>query len=217
MVDVSAVTTVEVDGNVSVCEPIFVKELSGAVEVVDAEDMVFEPVAANVVEKMVLIETLIEELIAHVPGALMVLLSKVTAPLRAKRLPSDITPVFTVIELCARMFPRNVEPVPKVAELPTCQKTLHSLPPLIKSTTEALPVARVDPIWKTQTALVLPPASRVRIPFSLAVLAKTYVPATRTKPPKFVPVKVGPGGRANAASYAPCAALCASTALASLM
>ena len=32
------------------------------------------------------------------------------------------------------MLPRNTEPVPSVAELPTCQKTLHSWAPLISVT-----------------------------------------------------------------------------------
>ena len=61
------------------------------------------------------------------------LLSRVTAPLRASARPCTMTPVCTVIEVSARMLPTKTEPVPSVAELPTCQKTLHSVAPLIRS------------------------------------------------------------------------------------
>ena len=51
--------------------------------------------------------------------------SVVTAPLRAKALPHSIlAPVFRVMLVSARMFPVNAVVVPRVAELPTCQKTL---------------------------------------------------------------------------------------------
>src|SRR5664279_6475282 len=52
----------------------------------------------------------------------MLSLSRVTAPFRASVRPSIVTPVVTVTLVRARMLPRNVEPVPSVAELPTCQK-----------------------------------------------------------------------------------------------
>jgi hypothetical protein len=54
-------------------------------------------------------------------GLVMVLVSRVTAPFRASVRPSTVAPVVNVIEVKARMLPRNVEPVPSVAELPTCQ------------------------------------------------------------------------------------------------
>ena len=54
-------------------------------------------------------------------GLVMVLVSKVTAPFRASVRPSTVAPVVSVIEVNARMFPLNEEPVPSVAELPTCQ------------------------------------------------------------------------------------------------
>src|SRR5438270_6767487 len=54
-------------------------------------------------------------------GLVMVLVSRVTAPLRASVRPSTVAPVVTVMEVNARMLPRNVEPVPSVAELPICQ------------------------------------------------------------------------------------------------
>src|SRR5213075_858468 len=55
------------------------------------------------------------------PGTVIVLASRVTAPVRANSRPSTAAPVVTVIEANARMFPLNTEVVPKVAELPTCQ------------------------------------------------------------------------------------------------
>src|SRR5580704_12868751 len=54
-------------------------------------------------------------------GLVMVSVSRVTAPLRARRRPLMVVPVVTVIDVSARMVPRNVDPVPSVAELPTCQ------------------------------------------------------------------------------------------------
>ena len=54
-----------------------------------------------------------------------VLLSKVTAPLLANTLPLTIVPVLRVIDADAKIFPRKLVFVPSVAELPTCQKTLH--------------------------------------------------------------------------------------------
>src|SRR2546428_1431923 len=54
-------------------------------------------------------------------GIVIVLESKVTAPLRANSRPSTAAPVVTVMEVKARMFPLKTEVVPRVAELPTCQ------------------------------------------------------------------------------------------------
>ena len=49
------------------------------------------------------------------PGLVMGLLSRVTAPLRARRRPSTVVPVFTVIEVRAITVPTKVVPVPEVA------------------------------------------------------------------------------------------------------
>ena len=56
----------------------------------------------------------------------MVFVSSVTAPYsRAGARPrSPLSP--TVMLVAARMVPTNVALVPRVAELPTCQKTLHA-------------------------------------------------------------------------------------------
>jgi hypothetical protein len=54
-------------------------------------------------------------------GAVTVLLSKATAPLRAKALPVRVAPVFSVIDSRLRMVPWKIELVPRVAEVETCQ------------------------------------------------------------------------------------------------
>jgi hypothetical protein len=96
----------------------------------------------------------------------MVLLSRVTAPFRASALPSMIVPVFTEIDCRARMLPTKVELVPSVAELPTCQKTLHGWAPLTRATTLPDAVMSVDEIWKMKTAFGSFCPSRVTVPVS---------------------------------------------------
>ena len=73
----------------------------------------------------------------HWPGQvqpLILSLISVTAPVLANNLPVRVTPVgpglLSEIDDVARMFPAKVGPF-RVAELPTCQKTLHGLPLLI--------------------------------------------------------------------------------------
>ena len=59
----------------------------------------------------------------------------VTAPVSAKALPHAIVaPVFREMLSCARIFPSNAVPLPRVAELPTCQKMLDANAPLIRTT-----------------------------------------------------------------------------------
>jgi hypothetical protein len=52
--------------------------------------------------------------------------SSVTAPLRAYRPPFESAPVFSVMDVTARMLPWKLVLVPSVALLPTCQKILHA-------------------------------------------------------------------------------------------
>jgi hypothetical protein len=61
-------------------------------------------------------------------------LISVTLPLRASALPYTVTLSASVIEVKAMIVPTNVEPVPRAAELPICQKTLQGLAPLMKLT-----------------------------------------------------------------------------------
>jgi hypothetical protein len=63
-----------------------------------------------------------------------------------------------VIEANAMMSPKNVVPVPRVAELPTCQMMLlatHAGGEPTATTLEALAVVRVLPIWKMKKLLEL--------------------------------------------------------------
>ena len=52
-------------------------------------------------------------------GRVIVLLSRVTAPVLARRRPAMVAPVLAVIEVWARTVPIRTELVPSVAELPT--------------------------------------------------------------------------------------------------
>ena len=90
----------------------------------------------------------------------------VTAPLRARSLPFTLAPSFTEIDVSARMLPWNAVLVPSVAELPTCQKTLHAWAPLTSRTLLSVAVTSVDGIWKMNTARGSPCASSVRRPVS---------------------------------------------------
>ena len=97
-------------------------------------------------------------------GPVMVLLSKVTAAFSANSRPSTVAPVSAVMAVKARMFPTKSESVPRVAELPTCQKTLPARAPLVRTTWLLEAVISVDPAWKIQTAFGLFVASSVRVP-----------------------------------------------------
>jgi hypothetical protein len=94
----------------------------------------------------------------------MVLFCSVTAPLRARARPSITEPVFTVIEVRARMLPLKKEPVPMVAELGTTQNTLQADAPLMRLTTLFEAVISVEGVLKMNTASGSPWASRVRVP-----------------------------------------------------
>jgi hypothetical protein len=90
------------------------------------------------------------------------LLSRVTLPLRASARPSILAPVLREMEVSAMIVPTNRVLVPRVADVPTCQKTWQ-LCASFSSTTRLLDaVVRPDPIWKTNTASGSPSASRVR-------------------------------------------------------
>ena len=57
----------------------------------------------------------------------------------AKVRPVTLAPVFSVMLVSARMSPWNDVVVPRVAEEPTCQKTLHADPELIRRPTSETP------------------------------------------------------------------------------
>jgi hypothetical protein len=89
------------------------------------------------------------------PGLAIASLSKVTAPARANNRPLTIAPTPSEIDACARMVPLKTEDVFSVAELPTCQKTLHALAPLINVTLLPTAVISVDAAWNIKTLLGL--------------------------------------------------------------
>lgn len=86
----------------------------------------------------------------------MVLVSRVTAPLRASKRPSMTAPVVAVIDVRAKILPRRVELVPNVAEDPTCQKTLQDRALPVSTILLAEAVIRVEAAWKIKTALGSP-------------------------------------------------------------
>jgi hypothetical protein len=95
---------------------------------------------------------------------MILLVSSCTAALLANVRPSTNVPVFTVIDVRAKIVPRKVEPVSSVAELPTCQKTLHGLAPLMRFTELPVAVMSVEGAWKIQTEFGLLAPSSVRGP-----------------------------------------------------
>jgi len=70
----------------------------------------------------------------HVDGLVIVSLMRVTAAVFAITRPVTVTPDVTVTEVDAMTVPDNALPLPRVAELPTCQKTLHAWAPLVRTT-----------------------------------------------------------------------------------
>jgi len=115
-------------------------------------------------------------------GTLMVSSSRVTAPFRASARPVTVSPVVTVIEVRARMVPWKTDPVPSVAELPTCQKTLQAWPPLMNLTELPEAVMSAEGTWKIQTAFGSFCASRISAPETPSPDEALYTPGARTWP-----------------------------------
>ncbi|PZV97937.1 hypothetical protein SAMN05443287_10950 [Micromonospora phaseoli] len=98
----------------------------------------------------------------------MTLVSRVTAAVRANARPWSVAPVAIVIEAWAMMVPRNVVPVPIVAELPICQNTLQADAPLISTTLLFDAVVNAESTWKMNTAAGSPCPLSVSVPVSWA-------------------------------------------------
>lgn len=103
-------------------------------------------------------------------GTVIVLLSKVTAAVCAIRRPSMVAPVFAVMDAAATIVPLKVELIPNVADDPTRQNTLQDCALLDRLILEELPVIKVDPVLKTNSAFGSPCASSVNDidPFKVA-------------------------------------------------
>lgn len=96
--------------------------------------------------------------------AVMVFVSKVTAPSLASSRPWNVALVWAVMDVWESTSPTKSVAVPNVAELPTCQTTLHACAPLINLTALLLAVISVEPAWKMNTAFGSPCASSVKVP-----------------------------------------------------
>jgi hypothetical protein len=121
-------------------------------------------------------------------GAVIVSSSRLTCPLRASARPAMVSPVSTEIDVRARMVPVKAECVPRVAELPTCQNTLHAWAPLVSMTLLAESVMSVEGAWKMKTALGSPPAFRVSDPPTSSEEDALYTPGASVLP---APMKAG--------------------------
>jgi len=117
----------------------------------------------------------------------ILLVSNVTAPVRAYSPQFDDASVVAVMEISARMLPLKLVPVPKVAELPTCQKTLADVAPLISNTCELLAVIRVLPVWKMKAPMPL----RVSVPVKKAEESKQYTPGVRGEAAEILASQIG--------------------------
>jgi hypothetical protein len=106
-------------------------------------------------------------------AALIVLLSRVTAPVLARARPFTVAPEVIVIDVRAMIVPARVEPVASVAELVTCQKTLQGLAPLMSATRLDDDVMKVEVALKIQTEFGSFWPSSVSVPVRLVVAALT--------------------------------------------
>ena len=92
--------------------------------------------------------------------------SIVTAAVRASARPRTVTELFTVTEARARIVPTKVDPTPSVAELPTCQNTLHSWAPPMSVIVLPVAVVRLEFVWKMKTDVGSPAPSSTKGPVS---------------------------------------------------
>jgi uncharacterized protein len=108
-----------------------VEDVGGVVVVPELVTSIVVLVTTEMDEELLasVVETAVDvELVVTGPEAqpTIVLVSRVTAALSAINEPVLVTPVVTVMAVLARITPLKVVPVPKVAELPIRQKTLHA-------------------------------------------------------------------------------------------
>jgi len=89
----------------------------------------------------------------------IVLVSMVTAALRAKAFPDKVAVVVMVIDCLDTIIPLK-SPPPRVADDPTCQKMLQAKAPLVRAKAESLAAVTVELILK----IYVPAPLRVRAP-----------------------------------------------------
>jgi hypothetical protein len=90
--------------------------------------------------------------------------ANVTAAVNANNLPSTVAPVFSEIDSSAIIVPLKTEVVPRVAEVPTCQKMFEAFALPLKTIWRPDVVFNVDAICMMKTAFASPLASKVRSP-----------------------------------------------------
>src|SRR4029078_8497807 len=147
--------------------------------------------------------------------ALILFVSRVTAPLRASARPTRLAPVVMVMLVSARMLPTSEVEVPTVADEPTCQNTLHGDPLPLMITDELEAVVSVLPILKIHIAAALPWPFSVRVPVSWAGEEEQYTRGVSPWPPRSCPVKSSVHDCPAALLYAVVSADCAESAAAS--
>jgi hypothetical protein len=103
----------------------------------------------------------------QVPIPMVSVPSSDTAAVCVKSLPQEsVAVVPTLMATLARIFPKNVELEPRVAEpAPMTQYTPAPAPVFCRTTVELLAVVSELANRKTHNALALPPPSRVRVVF----------------------------------------------------
>src|SRR6187549_888225 len=99
--------------------------------------------------------------------------------------------------------PTKTDVEPKVADVPTCQKTLAALAPFVRKTWRPDVVVNVDAIWKMKTASGSPCPSSVRLPDEIASdEVDLYRPGGRVWPPRLPEMVTGHRTRPAASLYA---------------
>ena len=104
------------------------------------------------------------------PYGKIMLESRVTAPVCANARPCSEAPVCSVIDARAMMSPTKKLFVPRVAELPTCQKTLEAWARPARMTLRPDVTVSEDGIWKMKTAFAFHRPVSVRSPEEIARL-----------------------------------------------
>ena len=90
--------------------------------------------------------------------------SKLIAPAVVRPLPISVAPCNKLIAPFDTIVPLKEEVMPNEVAPSTCQYTLHKEAPLMSVTLESEAVDKAPPILKINTALVLPPASKIKLP-----------------------------------------------------
>src|ERR1035437_2793927 len=104
----------------------------------------------------------------------------------ASALPLRVAPVSKVMDCMAIIVPLKATVVPKVAELPTCQKILEAEALPFRKTLRPEVAVNEEAIWIIKTASAFPSASKVKSPDERANEdVDLYNPGVSVNPPIF--------------------------------